>query len=104
MIEAGSNSVWFSLIPVYLLNNKISIPAYLRAQCRLIASNYAGPQPNFMFPFHEYLSGTLTQEGREKAIGPRRSQPGISVNCIFGVAFLWSKSINLNLGRPALFL
>lgn len=51
MVAGGSNSVWFSPIPAHLFNNKISILAYLRAWCKLLAVNYATPQPNVMFLF-----------------------------------------------------
>lgn len=58
--------------------------------CKLIALNYAGPQPHLMLLFHKYLSNTLTQEGKEKAVGPGRSPPRIHMNCVFEVALLQS--------------
>lgn len=97
------NSVWVSPIPAQLFNNKISIVAYLKAWRKLVALNYAGPQPHLMLPVHKYLSNTLTQEGKEKAIGPGRCPPRIRMNCVLQVALLQSWSINLQPCRSVLF-
>lgn len=73
------------------------MPVYFRFWCHRIALNFAGPLPNFMFPFPKYLSTTSTREGREKETRSPKSEPRTHMRCKLRKALPLSWTINLQL-------